>query len=145
MTQPTQITSLETLITLRERAVDRLTAELAAKERERERYRANLLRMAGLCAGGSSQGLQAAALSLNSAAYKQSVLQMADTHRTDLTLHEADMAVTQRALCAAAARRAVLDQVLAQQQRRLLAERQRAERKRQDELASQLWCRKARP
>lgn len=145
MTQPSQIKSLTTLVTLRERAVDKLTAELAAKERERERYRSNLERMAGLCASGSSASVAPMAISLNSALnhghYKQTVLQMADAHRTDLALHEADMAVTKRALAAAAGKREVMGQVLAQQKEQWRGVQNKADQKRQDDMASQLWAR----
>jgi flagellar export protein FliJ len=136
------IQSLTTLIELREREVEGLHADIAAKAALRERYLANLKRMDGLCAdGGSSAGGLPPALSLNRGHYKQAVMQMADMHRVDLTLHEADMAVTQRALNAARCKQEVLDQVLSQKQKLLVREAGRQERKQQDELASQMWFR----
>ncbi len=140
MRPPPIIQSLTTLIGLREREVERLRIDIAAKTAVRERYLGNLKRMEALYAGDSSCGLPPA-LSLNRGHYKQAVMQMADAHRTDLTLHEADMAVTQRALNAAWCKQEVLGQVLVQKQKIVKAEAERQERKQQDELATQMWCR----
>ena len=141
--QARAVKSLSTLVELRELAVDRLTAEMAEKTTVRERFRNNLERMEGLCAGGGAQGVLPVALSINFAHYKQAVMQMADTHRADLALHEADMAVTQRALIAASHKREVLGQVLAKQQQLVLDGQRRVEQRGQDELASQQWFRTA--
>lgn len=135
------LSSLSALVDLREREVDGLTADMARKEVMRERFSSNLARMHKLCAGGSAQGSLPIALSVNRAGYKQALLQMADQHRQDLTLHEADMAVTQRALIAASRKCEALSQVRAQQQRRVRAEQVRREHKREDDLASQVWWR----
>jgi flagellar export protein FliJ len=141
MKQSRSVKSLTTLVALRERAVDKLTAEMAEKANVRERFRNNLERMEGLCAGDSEHGVLPLALSINFAHYKQAVMQMADTHRADLTLHEADMAVTQRALIAASHKREVLGQVLAREQQLLQDGERRVEQRRQDELATQQWFR----
>jgi len=69
------------------------------------------------------------------------VMQMADNHRLDLNLHEADMAVSQRQLTAAWVKREALGKVLDKQQNVLLQEQNSLERKRHDELATQLWFR----
>ena len=140
--------SLATLAGLREREVERLRALVAIKEAERIRYLANLDRMARLCAGGAGDdrgGPQAATLSMNFGHYKQGVLQMADTHRTDLALHEADMALIQRALAAASQKHEALAQMLAQRHRCAIRAEQQHEQKRQDELAGQVWSRQALP
>ena len=139
----TLITSLERLIDVREREVDRLQASLAEKEAVRARYQGNLVRLASLCAGSGASGALPAALSTNCGDFKQAVLQMAATHQQDLVLHEADMAVTARALKAAATRQEVLGDVLARQRRLVLAAHARGERRREDELAAQVWQRGA--
>jgi flagellar export protein FliJ len=144
MKKPAAVKSLTTLVALRERAVDRLTAEMAEKTTVRDRFRNNLERMEGLCAGDAPLGALPLALSINFAHYKQAVLQMADTHRADLSLHEADMAVTQRALVAAAHKREVLGQVLARKKAVVLDDQRRVEQRGQDELASQQWFRTTR-
>jgi len=141
MSRSDMISSLGTLVDLREREVDRLTSDMASKETVRQRYRHSIERLRGLCVGESAPASLPMALSLNLAGYKQSVLQMVEQHREDLTLHEADMAVTQQALTAASQRREVLGQVLQREQRTVLAERGVREQKRQDELASQVWWR----
>ncbi|RJF96703.1 flagellar export protein FliJ [Noviherbaspirillum cavernae] len=140
MTQPS-MKSLSTLVTLRAREVDRLQADIAAKTAVRQRYLNNLQRMEGLCAAGGASGALPLALSLNCGNYKQSVMEMADAHRVELGLHEADMAVTQRALAAAWCKQEVLGKVLEQQERRVLSAQEKTERKRQDELATQMWHR----
>jgi flagellar export protein FliJ len=143
VSEPTVVKSLTTLVTLRERAVDRLAAEMAEKRQARERFERNLERLKSLAAGASAQG-KAPALALNAAYYKQAVLQLADVHRVDLALHEADMAVTQKALDTAAQKREVLGQVLAREQQRVVDAQQKVEQRRQDELASLQWFRSTR-
>ncbi len=136
--------SLGTLVDLREREVDRLAADMASKEALRRRFRHNIERLRGLCAGESAPASLPMALSLNLAGYKQSVLRMVEQHCEDLALHEADMAVTQQALTAASQRREVLEQVLRREQRAVRIELGVREQKRQDELASQVWWRSGR-
>ncbi len=133
--------SLNTLVDLREREVDRLSAEMARKEEVRQRFHRNLARMHGLAAGASAQGTVPAALSANRADYKQALLRMVEQHRQDLSLHEADMAAMQRALAAASRKQEVLEQVRSGEARELQASQARQEQKQQDELASQVWWR----
>lgn len=141
MSKRSTIDSLRTLVNLRSKDVDRLQADLSGKTSVRDRYRANLERLAGLCADSGASGALPLALSINCANYKQVVLQMADSHKNDLSLHEADMAVTQRALNQAWRKREVLGQVLEQKQNSVAVEKQRQERKQQDELGVQAWYR----
>jgi flagellar export protein FliJ len=135
------IHSLSRLVDVRERELDRMQADLAAKEAVRARFQGNLERMAGLCAGSGPSGALPAALSINCANFKQQVMQMADAHRLDLALHEADMAVAQRALAAAAVKKEVLGEVLARQRQQVQRAKSVVERKREDDLASQVWSR----
>lgn len=137
------IRSLSTLVTLREREVERLQADIAAKTAVRERYVSNLQRMESLCTEGGASGALPLALSVNCGNYKQAVMEMADAHRVELALHEADMAVTQRALAAAWCKQEVLGKVLDQQQQRVVSAQEKSERKRQDELATQMWHRES--
>jgi len=136
--------SLSRLVDLRGREVDRLQAEMAVKEDVRRRYLGNLERLDGFYADSGASGALSPAMALNCGEYKQAVLCLAATHRESLVLHEADMAVMQRALTAASCRQEVLGKVLARQ----LASQQQAaevrEQKRQDELATQVWSRAAR-
>lgn len=108
------IRNLTTLVGLRSTEVERLQGEMAAQTAVRERYQKNLERLTGLYTDSGPSGALPLALSVNCGNFKQAVMQMADQHRTDLHLHEANMAVSQRALNTAWAKREVLDQVLTQ-------------------------------
>jgi flagellar export protein FliJ len=79
------------------------------------------------------------ALAVNVGNYKQAVFALADSHRTDLHLHEANMAVSQRNLAQAWTRRELLGKVLAQHEAAHAREQDRAQRKREDEIATQSW------
>lgn len=141
MTQPKALRSLSRLLDLREREVDRLMSDIASKQTVRKRYQGNLDRLEHLYDSIGASGAVSPVMSLNCADYKQSVMALADTHRTDFLLHEADMEVAQRTLNAATQRREVLGQVLAQQQSSIYRAQLRFDQKQQDELASQVWWR----
>lgn len=144
MNTPQQVHSLGRLVDLREREVDRLTAELAAKQVVRQRYLGNLERLEQLRDGSGPSGALPLALSMNCAAYKQTVMQLVAAHRDDLAVHEADMALSQQALNAAACRHEVLNQVHEKRLRHLQQAQDLSEQKRQDELATQVWLRQRR-
>jgi hypothetical protein len=96
---------------------------------------------AAATAAAPAAALLAVARSMNASLYKQTLLRLAETHRTDLALHEADMAVTQGALTQALGKREAIGQVLAGHLKRLVESEQRSDRRRQDELAGQWWLR----
>lgn len=133
------IASLGTLVQLRSLDVDRLQADLASQEATRVRYRNNLARLDALASGSGATGALPPALALNCGAYKQNVLAMAELHRTDLALHEANMAVAQRKLSEAWTKRELLGKVLEQQEDLLSKEQDRIVRKREDDIATQSW------
>lgn len=133
------IASLGTLVELRTLAVDRLQADLASQEATRARYQNNLARLDALTEGSGATGVLPLALALNCGAYKQNVMAMADLHRTDLALHEANMAVSQRKLADAWTKRELLGKVLEQQQVLHAREQDRIVRKREDDIATQSW------
>ena len=144
MKRTDQIKSLDTLVDLRSIEVEKLQTELARQEATRARYQANLARLTSLAEGSGASGKGAAgrlapALALNCGHYKQAVFALVDNHRTDLQLHEANMAVSQRNLNAAWTRRELLGKVLEQQQVLHSREQDRAARKREDEIATQSW------
>jgi flagellar export protein FliJ len=142
MTRHATIDSLGTLVRLRGSEVERLQADMASQQATRARYQANLARLGALAEGSGASGQLAPALALNCGHYKQAVLALADAHRTDLHLHEANMAVSQTTLNAAWARRELLGKVLTQQQAAAALDNDRAERKREDEIATQSWLAK---
>jgi flagellar export protein FliJ len=135
------IRNLSTLVRLRSNEVEKLQSDLAAKETLRDRYQKALDTLTGLYQGSGPSGKLPMALASNCGAYKQAVMVMADNHRLDLTMHEADMAVSQRALNAAYVKREVLDKVLEKEQKAAVSEQRTIERKQHDELATQLWYR----
>lgn len=139
MKRENTIASLGTLVELRSIDVDRLQADLASQEATRTRYRNNLARLDALATGSGATGALPLVQALNCGAYKQNVMAMADLHRTDLALHEANMAVSQRKLADAWTKRELLGKVLEQQQVLLNGEQQRALRKREDDIATQSW------
>jgi flagellar export protein FliJ len=139
MTRATTIDSLGTLVRLRSGELERLQADMAGQQATRARFRANLERLGALAEGSGASGQLAPALALNCGHYKQAVLAMADAHRTDLHLHEANMAVSQTTLNAAWARRELLGKVLSQHQAAAAQDNERSARKREDEIATQSW------
>lgn len=139
MSKRTTIASLGTLVQVRSLEVDRLQADMASQEATRTRYQNNLARLDALAEGSGATGALPLALALNCGAYKQGVMAMADLHRTDLALHEANMAVSQRKLSEAWTKRELLGKVLGQQQDALARETERSVRKREDDIATQSW------
>jgi flagellar export protein FliJ len=135
------IRNLSTLVTLRDNEVEKLQSELAAKENLRDRYQKTLDKLTALYEGSGPTGKLPMALATNCGDYKQAVMVMAESHRLDLSMHEADMAVSKRALNAAYAKREVLGQVLHKEQQAQADVMRVKERKSHDELATQLWFR----
>jgi flagellar export protein FliJ len=156
MSKQNTIDSLDTLVRLRSSEVERMQADLAKQEAVRARYQINVTRLtalaegsgassqaAGQVAGAPAAGTPAAtlspALAVNVGNYKQAVFALADSHRIDLHLHEANMAVSQRNLAQAWTRRELLGKVLAQHESAYAREQERTQRKREDEIATQSW------
>lgn len=141
------IASLGTLVRLRSSEVERLQADLVRQEAVRARYQASLARLTALAAGSGPSGQAAArpaaklspALAANVGNYKQAVFALADNHRTDLHLHEANMAVSQGNLAQAWTRRELLGKVLAQHEAAQARAQDRIQRKGEDEIATQSW------
>jgi len=136
-----KIRNLTTLVALRNTEVERLQTEMAEKTDLRDRYQKNLERLTSLYTNSGASGNLHPALAGNCGNYKQAVMAMADSHRLDLHMHEADMAVSQQALNAAWAKREVLGKVLDKTQKVVNREQNAKERKQHDELATQLWLR----
>ena len=133
------INSLDSLVQLRGIEVDKIQADLASQEATRARYARNLERLHALAEGSGPSGALPLVLALNCGAYKQNVMAMADAHKVDLQLHEANMAVSQRKLTDAWTRRELLGKVLEQHQDAYARELERATRKREDDIATQSW------
>jgi len=136
-----KIRNLTTLVALRNTEVERLQTEMAEKTSMRDRYQKNLERLTSLYTNSGPSGNLHPALAGNCGDYKQAVMAMADSHRLDLHMHEADMAVSQQALNAAWAKREVMGKVLSKEQKAVSQQQNVKERKQSDELATQLWLR----
>jgi flagellar export protein FliJ len=142
MTRATTIRSLGTLVQVRTAQVERLEADVAGQEATRVRYQNNLDRLTALTHGSGASGAALAlnpALALNCGAYKQNVMALADSHRVDLSLHAANMAVSQGRLKDAWVGRELLGKVLAREQSAHAAGQERVIRKREDDIATQSW------
>lgn len=135
------IRNLSTLVELRNNEVEKLQSDLAAKEQLRERHQKTLDRLTSLYESSGPSGRLPMALALNCGDYKQGVMALAASQKLDLSMHEADMAVSQRALTAAYVKREVLGQVLEKHQHAAVTAQRSQERKQHDELATQLWYR----
>jgi flagellar export protein FliJ len=135
------IRNLTTLVALRDTELERLESAMAEKASLRDRYQKNLERLTSLYTSSGPSGNLPLALASNCGDYKQAVMQMAEHHRMDLSMHEADMAVAQQALNLARLKREALGKVLSKQQKAVLQQQSAQERKRHDELATQLWMR----
>jgi flagellar export protein FliJ len=139
MTKQNIIDSLGTLVRLRSTEVERLQADLAKQEATRVRFQNSVDRLTELAVGTGPSGAMSPVLAANCGNYKQAVFALADTHRTDLHLHEANMAVSQRRLTQAWTKRELLGKVLSQQEAAFAREQDRAQRKREDDIATQSW------
>jgi flagellar export protein FliJ len=144
-----QLKSLETLVDLRERELDKLRTDMAMRQATRDRYLAAIDRMRGLFDGAGASGQSIAApspaLSANCAAYKQALLTLTDTQRDTLSAHEADMRLAQQALHLAARRHEVMSQLADNKRVSLQRAEDVREQKLQDDMATQVWLRGARP
>jgi flagellar export protein FliJ len=135
------IQNLTSLVALRNNELEKLQAAQAAKQATAERYRKNLEQLHSLAVNSGASGSLPIALAANCGNYKQAVLAMADSHRLDLTMHEADMAVSQQALNKAYVKCEVLGQVLEKNEKALAGKLAVQERKVHDDLATQVWLR----
>jgi len=143
MSKQNTITSLGTLVRLRSTEVERLQADLAKQEAMRARYQATVERLTDLAVGSGPSAQPGAklspALAANCGNYKQAVFALADNQRTDLHLIDANMAVSQRNLAQAWTKRELLGKVLAQHEAAFAREQDRAQRKQEDDIATQSW------
>ncbi|MFK3738272.1 flagellar export protein FliJ [Massilia sp. TN1-12] len=149
MTKKNTIDSLGTLVRLRSTEVERLQADMAKQEAVRARYQASVDKLTALAEGSGASGAQVGTsaggrplsplLAMNCGDYKQAVFALADVHRTDLHLHEANMAVSQRNLAQAWTRRELLGKVLEKHETAFAHAQERGQRKREDDIATQSW------
>ena len=146
--KPAPIPSLGTLVQVRSVEVDRLQADVAKQEATRARYQTSVTRLTQLAesSGPSAQAGKGVtlspALAVNCGDYKQAVFALADTQRSDLHLIDANLAVSQRNLSAAWTRRELLGKVLSRHEAAHARTQDRAQHKRDDDIATQSWLAK---
>jgi flagellar export protein FliJ len=133
---------LARLAELREREVTKRQADLALSVATGERYRRKLEQLDTLWQTSTVSASLAPSLSLNSANYKQTVMEMASRHRADLARHDTQTDQARLALLQATRRHGAIDQVLTLQLQAQARALRSGEQKRQDELASQQWMRR---
>lgn len=135
--------SLDLMITVRERELERRVADLARKQALGARYLGNVQRLEQLAnqLGSGTGPVLDAGLAANRAAYQQGLQALTEAHRQELVLHESDTARTRQAVHALARRQQALGQVLSRSLAQSQAEQQRQEQKSQDALAGQAWLR----
>lgn len=150
------LNALQQVVQLREREQERVGAVLAEQERTRQRFVASISQLGDLldeagATGAAPAGAPASSLgvspvlsptlAVNLGAYKLSVLDLADRHRSALAQHESQMDQTRLALHEAFRRR----EAVAQLHGRRVEEGERAlhvaERKRTDDIAQGVWLR----
>ena len=142
MTSTNTLDNLARLVELRQREVDRRLTEIASKQGMRERYQRNLDQLESLWRGAVPPSKVTPSCALNHAHYKQSMLQLASTHRDELALHDADLAVSRQALAEASRQREVMEQLLTRERQSQRRAQELREQKRQDEMASLVWHRR---
>ncbi|HET9645565.1 MAG TPA: flagellar FliJ family protein [Burkholderiaceae bacterium] len=132
---------LERLLSLREQQLERLGAEVAAKQVLRSRVNGTVERLEQLCeSAGASAGLRPV-LSANCGDYKASIMELAATQRASLAAHDADLATLRLSVAEAAKRQEALAQLLERRSAELHRSQQVRDQRRQDEVASQMWMR----
>lgn len=142
MTGDKSTASLARVVELRERELTQRQTELAQSMATGERYRRKLEQLDTLWQTSTVSANLAPSLSLNSANYKQNVLEMASRHREDLARHDTVTDQARQAFLLATRRHGAIDQVLTQQLQAQARAQRSGEQKRQDEIASQLWQRR---
>jgi len=135
---------LRHLINERRREIEERQARLAQEEQQRRRLMTALDKLDGFGKSlGASGSNTAPLLAGNSAAYKQSLLEMAERQRQDLQLKDADLAVQRQQLGAVARDEQALGLLATRLVERERRARAHGEQKRQDELAAQVWQRRS--
>lgn len=142
MTNRHTLNNLARLVTLRQSDVDRKQAEMASQQNVRDRYQRNLDQLDAMSRNTTTRNVCSPSLALNDANYKQTVMRLANSHREDLALHDANMVVARQVLSEAARRREVLAQLLVRERQTLHRAQSLREQKDQDEMATKAWYRR---
>lgn len=141
MTPPTHLTTLGHLVTAREREQERLGAELSRQQSVRERLQRSVDRLHAICEAAGPSGKQPFLLAANCAAYKQSVMGLAQEQQRSLERHGAEVEAARAALQAAFRKREGVAQVLHKRESEWRLAGEVRARKQLDDVALTVWRR----
>ncbi|CAJ0819446.1 MULTISPECIES: hypothetical protein [Ralstonia] len=135
------VAGLSRLAALRAREVDRIGADVAARDAEGARYRRHLAQMATLLQNTDTNAPAHPAHAMNGARYRAALADMIHQHERELAHHDAALASLRGELCAARLHHERIDVVRRKKIAMLDAVHRSNERKREDQQASQAWLR----
>lgn len=133
---------LTQLIELRERELERHRSEVAGRQHVRDRFLGAVNRLEALHAQMGSTVDFRPELASNAASYKLALQGRIAQHRQELALHEADLAAAQQGLLQVARQQEAHGRLVERLQAELRRQGDRAEQKRQDEMAAAVWFRR---
>lgn len=135
------IAGLSRLAALRAREVERIGADVAVRDAQGARYRRHLAQMTTLLENTSTGAHLHPAQAMNGARYRAALSDMIHQHERELAHHDAALASLRGELCAARLQHERIDLVRRKKIAVLDAAHRSAERKREDQQASQAWLR----
>ncbi len=141
MNPPTHLVTLGHLVTAREREQERIGAELSRQQSVRERMQRSVDRLHAICDAAGPSGAQPFLLAANCAAYKQSVMGLAQEQQRSLERHSAEVEATRVALHAAFRQREGVAQVLHKRESEWRLAGEVRARKQLDDVALTVWRR----
>lgn len=141
MTARHTLASLGKLVTMREREQERIGAELGRQRSAQDRMQRSVDRLNAICEAAGPSGAHAMLLAANCAAYKQSVMGLAQEQQRTLDRANAEVEVTRVALHAAFRRREGVAQVLQRREDEWRRAGEVQARKQLDDAALTVWRR----
>ncbi len=133
---------LSKLIELREHELERRRSEVAGKQQVRDRFLGAVNRLEALHAQLGSTVDFRPEMASNAASYKLALQGSIAQHRQELALREAELATAQQGLLEVARKQEANNRLVERLQAELRRQGDRAEQKRQDEMAAAVWFRR---
>lgn len=133
---------LAKLIELREQELEQRRGDVAGKQHQRDRYQGVVSRLEALHAQLGSTVDFRPEMASNAASYKLALQGSIAQHRQELALREAELATAQQGLLVAARKHEANNRLVERLRAELDRQAQRAEQKRQDEMAAAVWFRR---
>lgn len=136
------VAGLSKLVAMRAQEVDRLSADVAARDAEGARYRRHISQMTALMQSVDTGAHVHPAHAMNGARYRSAMADLIHRHERELAQHEASVASLRADLRHARLRHEQIDVVRRKKLSALDLEHRARERKREDQQASQAWLRR---